>query len=84
MLARTLGLEGGVNCEISHRLKRGTESLFIMIWKSLPSRHVLKILRESLKGKAQRRQCLLALDLGCYRIIRKYVSDVLVCLVEYT
>ena len=48
------------------------ETLFIRVWKPLPSRCVLKTLRESLKGKAQRGQYLLAVGLGCYKICRGY------------
>ena len=39
----------------------------IRVWKPLPSRRVLKTLRGSLKRKAQRRQYLLAVGLGCYK-----------------
>ena len=41
--------------------------LFIKVWKSLPSKCVLKTLRGSLKGKAQRGQYLLTVGLGCYK-----------------
>ena len=40
---------------------------FIRAWKPLPSRRVLKTLRESWKGKAQRGQYLIVADLGCYK-----------------
>ena len=33
------------------------ETFFVRVWKPLPSKRILKILRESLKGKAQRGQC---------------------------
>ena len=36
------------------------------MWKPLPSRRVLKTLRENPKEKTQRGQYLLAVDLGCY------------------
>ena len=37
------------------------------VWKSLPSIHVLKILRENSKEKGQRGQYLLAVCLDCYK-----------------
>ena len=37
------------------------------MWKPLPSRHVLKTLRGSPKGKAERGQYLLTVSLGCYK-----------------
>ena len=37
----------GVDCEIPHRLGEENEIPFIRVWKHLPSRRVLKILRES-------------------------------------
>ena len=37
------------------------KTFFIRVWKSLSSRHVLKTLRRSPKGKA------LAVGLGCYK-----------------
>ena len=43
------------------------ETFFIREWKPLTSRHVLKTLRGSPKGKACRRQYLLAVGLGCYK-----------------
>ena len=43
------------------------ETPFVRVWKPLPSRRVLKTLRESLKGKAQRGQYLLAVCLSCYK-----------------
>ena len=42
------------------------ETFFIKVWKPLSSRHVLKTLRGSLKGKVQRGQYLLAVGLGGY------------------
>ena len=52
MLARTLGPEG-VDCEIPHREEN--ETFFIKVWKPVPSICILKILKGSPKGKAQRR-----------------------------
>ena len=43
---------------------RGDETFFVKVWKSLPSRCVLKILRGSPKGKVQRGQYLLAVGEG--------------------
>ena len=43
------------------------ETFFIRVRKPLPSRRVLKTLRRSPKGKAQRGQYLLAVGLGCYK-----------------
>ena len=37
------------------------------MWKPLPNRRVLKTLRGSLKGNAERGQYLLAVSLGCYK-----------------
>ena len=37
------------------------------MWKPLPSRHVLKNLRESPDGKGQRGQYLLAVGLSCFK-----------------
>ena len=45
----------------------GNEAFFIRMWKPLPSRHVLKTLRGSPKGKAERGQYLLTVSLGCYK-----------------
>ena len=42
------------------------ETSLIKVWKPLPSRRVLKTLRESLKEKSQRGQYLLAMSLGRY------------------
>ena len=42
----------GVYCEISHQLERGTKHS-VSVWKPLPSRHALKTLRRSLKGKGK-------------------------------
>ena len=47
------------------------ETPFIWVWKSLPNRRVLKTLRGSPKGKAQRRQCRLAVGLGRYKWYQK-------------
>ena len=47
------------------------ETFFIKVWKPLPSKRVLKTLRGSPKGKAQRGQYLLAVSLGYYRNSRR-------------
>ena len=89
--ARTLASKG-VNCDIPHRLERGTNAsenvasrrgwivrshigwrgersiFFIRVWKPILSRHVLKTLRGSSEGKAQRRQYLLAVRLGWFSL----------------
>ena len=44
----------GVDCEIPHRLERGTKHS-ITVWKPLPSKRVLKTLRGSRKGKSPKR-----------------------------
>ena len=44
----------------------GERAFFIRVWKSLPSRCVLKTLRGNPKGKAQRGQYLLAVGSGRY------------------
>ena len=59
------GPQRGVDCEIPHRLEEN-EAFFIRVWKPLSSRRILKILKRSLKGKAQRGQYLLAVGLDCY------------------
>ena len=64
--AKTLGLEGGWDCKIPHPLGKRTKQLLLRVWKPLSS-------RESPKGKVQRGQYLLAIDLGCYNLI---VSEV--------
>ena len=46
---------------------RGNEAFLVRVWKPLPNRRVLKTLRESPKGKAQRDQYVLAVGLGRYR-----------------
>ena len=43
------------------------KTFFIRVWKSLPRRRILKTLRGSLTGRAQRGQHLLAVGLGCYK-----------------
>ena len=58
--------EGGVDCENPTLVGEENETPFIRVWKPFPSKRVLKTLRKSPKGKAQRRQYLLAVDLGCY------------------
>ena len=40
--SKDIGPSRGLDCEISHRLERGTKYFFIRVWKALPSRHVLK------------------------------------------
>jgi len=50
----------GMDCEIPHWLRRRTKH-FVKVWKPLTSRRVLKTLRGSPKGKAQRGQYLLAI-----------------------
>ena len=47
----------------------GNETFFIRLWKLLPNRCVLKTLRESLKGKVQREQYLLAVDFGLLQMV---------------
>ena len=42
------------NLEDPTSIGEENENFFIRVWKSLPSRHVLKTLKESPKGKAQR------------------------------
>ena len=44
------------------------ETFVIRVWKSLPSRRVLEILRGSLKGNVQRGRYLLAMGLGCCKL----------------
>ena len=62
---RTLAPKGGGLCD-AILAGKGNKACLIRMWKPLPNRCVLKILRGSLKEKAQRRQYLLAVDLGCY------------------
>ena len=45
----------------------GNKALFIEVWKLLPSKHILKTLKESPKGKTQRGQYLLEVSLVCYK-----------------
>ena len=42
--------------EIPYQLERGSKHFFfyITVWKPLPNRHVLKVLRENRKGKTPR------------------------------
>ena len=55
------------------------ETFFIRVWKLLPNKRVSKILRGSSKGKAQRGQYLLVVDLGCYKWYKNQTpGDVLV------
>ena len=51
----------------SHIVGEENEAFFIRVWKPFSSRHVLKTLRGSPKGKAQREQYLLVVGLGCYK-----------------
>ena len=48
-------------------VRGGNEAFLLRVWKSLLSRRVLRTLRESSKGKAQRGQYLLVVGLGCYK-----------------
>ena len=58
----------------------GNETFFIRVWKLLPSRRVLKTLSGSSKGKAQRRQYLLVVNLGCYITSRSLMlKELLTC-----
>ena len=43
------------------------ETFFIRVWKPLSSKHVLKTLKGSSKGKTQKGQYLLAVDLDYYK-----------------
>ena len=56
-------------CVSEEAERERTKHFFIRVWKPLPSQHVLKTLRGSLKGKAQRGQYLLAVGLGRYNLI---------------
>ena len=51
------------------------ETPFIRVWKPFSNRCVLKTLRESPKGKAQRGQYLLAVDLGRYKWYQSQTPD---------
>ena len=62
MTARTLGSKRDGLLDPTS-LREVNEAFFIRVWKPLPIRCVLKILRESLKGKAQRGQHLRAVGL---------------------
>ena len=68
MPARTLGLEGRWIVR-SHISWGGDETFFIRVWKPLPSKRILKTLRRSSKGKAQKIQYRLEADLDCNRKI---------------
>ena len=60
-------LEGKLKREITKRtilVGEEKEALLIRVCKPLPTRRVLKTLRENSKGKAQREQYLLAVGLG--------------------
>ena len=50
------GPQRGVDCEIPTSVGKENEAFFIRVWKPLLSRRVLKTLRGSPKGKAQRGQ----------------------------
>ena len=52
----------------------GERNIPYKVWKPLPSRSILKTLRGSPKEKAQRRQYLLAVRLGCYKECISYDS----------
>ena len=60
-----VGLSCYIKCGISS-VGEENEILFIIVWKPLLSRRVLKTLRGSLEGKTQRGQYLLAVGLSCY------------------
>ena len=61
---RTLGLEG-VDLDPTS-IGEENDTLFIRVWKPLPSKRILKTLRESPKGKVQRGQYLLVVSLDHY------------------
>ena len=73
MPARTLCVEGGW-IVISTSVGEENETPFIRVWKPLPNRCVLKTLRVSLKGKAQRGQYLLAVGLGRYTTVLLFLN----------
>ena len=50
------------------------EAFFTRVWKPLPSKHILKTLRGSPKGKTQRGQYRLAVGLGCYKWYQSQTS----------
>ena len=54
---------------MSHIGWGGEQTLFIRVWKPSPTKRVLKTLRGSSKGKAQREQYLLAVSLGRYNLL---------------
>ena len=66
---RMLGLEGGGLWDLT-LVGEENEAFFIRVLKPLPSKHILKTLSESSKGKAQREQYLLVVSLGRYNGIR--------------
>ena len=51
------------------------KTLFIRVWKPLPSKYVLKTLGESIKEKAQRRKYRLVVDLGRYKWYQSQTPD---------
>jgi len=59
-----LGPEGG-GLQDPISVVEENEAFFIRVWKPLPSKCILKTLRGSSKGKAQRGHYLLVVDLGC-------------------
>ena len=65
MPVRTLGRRG-VDCESPTLVEEENETPFIRVWKPFPRQTHFKALRGSPKGKAQREQYLLAVDLGFY------------------
>ena len=67
VLARTLGPEGGW-IVMSHIGWGGEQITIYKGVETFPSRRVVKALRGSSKGKAQRGQYLLAVDLGRYSL----------------
>ena len=69
------GPRRGVDCEIPYWLGEENETFFIRGWKPLPSRRVLKTLRESSKGKAQRGQYLLEVGLDGYKWYKSQALD---------
>ena len=58
------GVESKSNVVRSHVLQI---ILYIRVWKPLPNKHVLKTLRESPEGEAQRGPDLLVVGLSCYK-----------------
>ena len=65
----------------SHIRRRGEENETFLIkeWKLLPSRRALKALRRNPKGKVQRGQYRLAMDLGCYKCFQSQDTGQCAC-----